>query len=587
MDGDESMLSFFDEQDFDFAREEHNADATSEKSTKLNVILFTDQISEDGEVAGIVTVRVHKSLKAGSFFLRVDTIEELTLNQTSADEPLTPLLHRLRPEKPHYSPILGRSRKEADEDKSQLMSAPVTARDLISHRDTHPAEPRLPASKSSKKLASVFPLASKRLRDLSCYVYYLSPEKTTQPRQTTTVEKMIFDVEIFTLDSEASKSPILIIPFRFELRGNLLKTCSVNIDLRTYVALSREKKRAARIITEKILEKNNEVKNSSEKPIVADASLLQRNQTINNSQHISLKHFLTCYYAPKAELLAYNKQPWDEPKKTSHRKKHFQNLPSAMYGSRELMIFPNFRTLDYKTHERKGQAYLTQEDPYFLCCTKKLNLEVSICVDLINLRNQDTTLNFVMRLDKQLLNDFPFLDVVVYSRLTSKYTKAESGGAEQQRVSHFVNLVDSFDLIERLPPSYKEKMIEFVHELNVAPLVGRQQTVNSFNAKMDFFAGFYLSSVAQRFEQELMKIPLSFWKVGKDAKFLDRSANSLKFDKLGSNVDGFNKEEFNKRGESSNTPCIILPRAVFDLSADIDKETGAIKTEHLKDQDLD
>jgi hypothetical protein len=582
MDGDESMLSFFDEQDFDFARDERSQLEGGEKATKVNVILFSDQITEDGEVAGMISIRVVKSLKAGSFFLRLDTIEELKLTQPEKNEPLSMLLHRLRPERPSFNQLLVRSRKDIDDEKGQLMSNPITARDLTTPRVQPKGEINL--SRIGKKLATIVPSTSRRVKDIGCSVYYLAPERNIQATTSTTIEKLIFDIEIFTLDSEILNNPILIIPFRFELKAHLVKTCSISLDMKTYVALSKDKKKAARIITERILESSSEPK-SSERPKVIKSPVTNRNTVIGQGQQISLKHLVTCYFAPKTELLVYNKQPGEESNKAAQRKKHFQDITSSLWGTRELLIFPNFRSLDYKTHERKGQAYLVQEHPYFLCCSKKLNLEVNICVDLINLRNQDTTLNFVMQLNKQILNDFPFLDVVIYSRLTRRHPDSEHFGASS--ITNFVNLVDSFDLIEKLPPSYNEKTIEFVRELNVSPLVGRQQTVDSFQVKIEFFIGFYLSSVAQRFEQELMKIPLSFWKVGKDAKFLDKQANNLKFNKLEKFVDGYNKEELSRKAQNIKTPCIILPYAVFDLATDIDKETGMIRAEQLGDQEID
>src|SRR3990167_3776121 len=577
MEENEWMEDFFNEQDFAFAHNDPHQDGSAEKSTKLNVIMFSDQISEDGEIAGVVTIRVFKSLKAGSVFLRLETVEELNLSEADPEESLAPLLHRLRPEIPAGSTIL-HSRKEGDEERGELMSTPVTARDITSVRDPPKSDFITSIHKSSKKFSSVAPATTKRLRDINCSVYYLAPERVLKPRISTTIEKMIFDVEIFTLDSETSNNPILIIPFRTELKGALLKTCSVNLDQRTYVALSKEKKKTARIITEKAVDRPPESK-ITDKQSALDPPAKSKNSALNQVQTISLKHFATCYYVPKTELLVYNKQMGAETTKIRQRKKYFEAIPSSIMGSREIQIYPNFKSLDYKTHDRKGQAYVVQENPNFLCCTKKLNLEVNICVDLINLRNQDTTLNFVMCLDTQILNDFPFLDVVIYSRMTRR--NPNSSDSSSTVVTHFVNLVDSFDLVEKLPPTYKEKTIEFVRELNISPLVGRQQTVQSFNVRMEFFAEFYLSPVAQRFEQELIKIPLSFWKVGKETKFLDKHTNSLKFSKLEKFVDGFNKEDLSKRAEITKTQCIILPYAVFEISIDIDKDTGTIKAEQI------
>lgn len=57
----------------------------------------------------------------------------------------------------------------------------------------------------------------------------------------TTYKKMIIDVEIFTLDYEISKETVLIIPFRWALRGKLYGSCNLKVDDVTYANMNRKR----------------------------------------------------------------------------------------------------------------------------------------------------------------------------------------------------------------------------------------------------------------------------------------------------------------------------------------------------------
>ena len=128
--------------------------------------------------------------------------------------------------------------------------------------------------------------------------------------------------------------------------------------------------------------------------------------------------------------------------------------------SSQLHIVPNFKHMDYKKHKRKGDAQIEQTNQYLLCCRKTVKLDFTISLDLINLRNEDTSLNFVMNFDKQVIDNYMYLDVVIYSQL-----KYDDESQENSQVSENVCLLESFDLDRGLPPDVrnsKSRIVECV-----------------------------------------------------------------------------------------------------------------------------
>lgn len=57
--------------------------------------------------------------------------------------------------------------------------------------------------------------------------------------------RCILDVEAFVADYEISKSTVLVLPFRIQLRGKLNKSCELYIDNTTYLAHGRRRQMQA------------------------------------------------------------------------------------------------------------------------------------------------------------------------------------------------------------------------------------------------------------------------------------------------------------------------------------------------------
>lgn len=99
----------------------------------------------------------------------------------------------------------------------------------------------------------------------------------------TTYKKMIIDVEIFTLDYEINKETVLIIPFRWALRGKLFGSCNLRVDDVTYANMNRKRAPAIKKVTLEV----NKTESVSHK----------RSDSVLSKQFISVSHSIYAYYA--------------------------------------------------------------------------------------------------------------------------------------------------------------------------------------------------------------------------------------------------------------------------------------------------
>ena len=78
-------MSFFDDPEFNFAK---GGDEEPQHITAVNVIklhIFSTKVLSDNEVAGFAMVKIKNRIKEGSFFLRIETIEELCLEKINKE----------------------------------------------------------------------------------------------------------------------------------------------------------------------------------------------------------------------------------------------------------------------------------------------------------------------------------------------------------------------------------------------------------------------------------------------------------------------------------------------------------------------
>ena len=345
-----------------------------------------------------------------------------------------------------------------------------------------------------------------------------------------------------------------MLPFRIKLcrESRLLSSCQLQLDNATYYSLSKKKQNT--------IKKMNLESGKLE--------LYERKfETKRETSSITLEHKLTAYYVPKNDLHNFNliHQLMPETEKSKIRFEYLQKYDFFLSVSRPFFIIPNYRVVDYKKHSREAIAEIENDNQLFLCCNKKTPMNVSISLDIINIRMFDSSLNFVMTFDKRIIKEFFYLDVIIYNRLT------HLGEDQPTVVSENVCMVDSFDLESRLPPKSLENQVEYVQKLDLTPILGKYQSIDSYHAKLDFFIRFYLSSLSLRLEKELFEINLNFLRIDSDFTATDPEEISFRF---------LNLEE----SLSKNINFILLPYALLDFRTNIDSD-GLLIEEEKKEQE--
>lgn len=90
---DDSDLSFFDDPEFKFAKEDKNIE---DEPNRIDMNFFASEVLEDTELTGYVYLDIPLCLRAGSIFLRIESTEELCLERKYDNEDLKDKLKILR-----------------------------------------------------------------------------------------------------------------------------------------------------------------------------------------------------------------------------------------------------------------------------------------------------------------------------------------------------------------------------------------------------------------------------------------------------------------------------------------------------------
>lgn len=503
---DDSGLSFFDDPDFNFAKDEQDE---QNKRNRISFNFFASEVLEDAELTGYIYIDIPKCLRAGSIFLRIETTEELFLAKKDKNHYLIDQLVVLREKILNEMALTDNVKPTQGKDKKNMV-APVSLKSNL---------------KSSDNL-----LLNKE------------GEETVPVR--TSYTKCILDVEAFVLDYEVSKPTVLVLPFRIQLKGKLSKTCDLIIDTTPYI--SQMKKKYVHPIKKITVE--GKVESNLKK--VLNTSFPQS----ENSQRIKLTHKFMVYYGTKNDIHNFNQVQIEisEEEKNKIRYEALQKSDYFMSADKEFKVVPNFKQINYKKHNRRGDATITHENPLLLCCTQNIKLEINICLDLINLRNQDTSLNFVMSFDKRIVDSYLSLDVVIYSRLTQIGDEGESN-----YITENTCMLHSFDLDDKkMPRSSMGNKLEFVQKLDLTLIQGKYQSINCDHVKLEYFIKFYLSSLKYRLTLEILEIPLNFLRIASDFSSQENEEIEMKFETV---------EERIKKTKIG----VMLPYALIDFNLNV------------------
>lgn len=503
---DDSGLSFFDDPEFNFAKDDKNE---QDIKNKLSFDFFASEVLEDTELTGYVYVGIPKCLRAGSIFLRLETTEELYLFKQEQDYHLRDQLVVIREKIMNEMTLTEHSAKQSYSKDKKNMVVPISLKPIP------PSSDNLILNKDDDKGTPV----------------------------QTSYTKCILDVEAFVLDYEISKSTVLVLPFRIQLRGKLNKSCDLVIDTTPYI--SNGKKKHIQPIKKISLDNKGEVNLKK---------ILNNSRHPDHQQHIKIRHKFTAYYATKNDIHNFNQVQIDlsEEEKNKIRYEALHKSDYFMTSMKDFRIVPNFRQISYKKHSRRGDASISHENPFILCCSKKTKFAINICLDLINLRNQDTSLNFVMSFDKRIVEAYLSLDVVIYSRLTHT--------GDEEDIQYFTEntcMLQGFDLDDKkMPRNNINNKLEFVQKLDLTPIQGKYQTVSSDHVKLEYFIKFYLSSLKYRLDLEVLEIPLHFFRIANEFSSQDNEEIANKFLKVKDRI------EDTKVG-------VMLPYALIDFNLNV------------------
>lgn len=502
---DDSSLSFFDDPEFKFAKEDKN---TEDASNQLNVNYFSSEVLEDEELNGYIYLIVPYILRAGSIFLRIETTEELYLERSEENEHLKDKLRLLREKVINESSMTeqpAKSYKTKDVKKNMVMPTSISAPNI--------AYDPLQLKASTSKVELVH----------------------------TSYTRCILDVEAFVTDYEIGKRTVLVLPFRIKLRGKLNKSCDLEVDNTTYLAHGRKRQMQAL--------KKVPLDGLSQSSKKASGSL----GSTGDKQNVKLTHRIMAYYAAKTDVHSFNQVQSNisEDERNKIRYEALQKSDYFLSSVKEFKVVSNFKQINYKKHNRRGDANIVQDNLYLLCCNKKVKLAVNICLDLINLRNQDSSLNFVMNFDRQILEEYLYLDVIIYSRLT----KTADDGYDEGLAEN-ICMVQSFDLDRKLPLHSPDRLVEYVQKLDLSPIKGKYQSLSCEHVKLEYFIKFYLSTLALRLNLEVLEIPLNFLMIANDFRSQDNDEIAYKFEKT------MTKVKDSKIG-------VMLPYALIDFNLNV------------------
>lgn len=571
---DDSGLSFFDNPDFEFANE---AQTGSALNNKMYLILFADKVLEDSELSGFVSINIHSSLKEGSFFLRIETLEELNLMTTPGNEKIDDKIK-----------ILVEQLKETESTKSERSKSAKKSNMIVP----------TPINPTNSGLSTARPFREEKFM-------LKGSDDVPKENYKTIVNRMYCDFQAFALDYEVAKPTILSIPFRFKLTttpvanpgstgvltsgaltskpssgllaqpstqttqmtqqlttsptitGNvtikrpLERSCDLKIDRMIY--MPNKKKAAARV--QKVYSDPQKKELGKDKILDKDRELLLEQPA---GEYIKLSHRIICYFIPKTDLHSFNSMnKTSEHERSKIRYEYCMKLESPLWEVKEFSVIPNLKLMNNRKFKHVGDAVIKQDNPLFLCCSTTTKFKIGIGLDLVNLREQDSSLNFVMTFNSKVIDQLLWLDVVLYSSLTL-YSTENPANKDVTSTSVNVCFVDSFDLEPKLPKELlKDKILECIQKIDLSPIVGKYQSIDTPQTKMEFFIRFYLSNLKHKMTQLIATIPIYFWRIDADLKIPTPESTSWKFDLLKKTLD---EEKYAGQG-------VMLPSVLLDLES--------------------
>ena len=208
------------------------------------------------------------------------------------------------------------------------------------------------------------------------------------------------------------------------------------------------------------------------------------------------------------------------------------------------------------------------------------NYGMSVSLDKTSFSNLDSTLNFVIQFDYDLVDSFQGLDAIICSRMQYKLEDADEVTIERILIHEY------FALSKRMPRKRKPafvksrleeeeaeapprasqylehqepEVMEFLNKINISEITTKYQSINMPSFKLEFFIEFYASPADEHFCHKLMSSKINFLNIPFDYMIYSREHISFLFESLESAC-------------KLNENCVMLPYGNINLSADYETE---------------
>ena len=538
--------SFFENSEIEFVNNEH----TGKIESKIDLVLLTTDLPDNGSLQGFIKILTSHGLKDGKIFIRLATIEESVVERlrimasnkiedeigkikkiekneglfTNARRAFAPFkkgtmlakLNRVQPQLESSvsipAPISAMQRKSRF---TQNLAMKKILKEVFNQPDEHKKEfgffSKLEFHENINHKPTIEPLSggSRNNQDVFEKMKLIgeSSSHNSEPHLAHPFEKMydkssklIFrkDFEVFSMDRTIENDAILILPFSIELECVMGESCEYKFSFSEPVtspargAISPGKKTQIEANSTKRILKNKRMK-------------IRIPIDFEPKEHISVWHRIECYYLTNAGFKMFKKEDHTQEfdglevlKETGgylHTEKRLQISRNPLGFNRNKVI-QEFNILEYKY----GIS--------LKCFLKKY--QVKLYLDKTLLSQEEKSINLILSFDSNLISVLNFIDVILYCEnlFTPEPTEARAPTQKINQV-HWL-LRDSLDIKDGIPKKLNEKRCEYVGILDLSKIRKKLHTIKTPQSQINFYAKFFLSNKPYNFSKELMTQELIF-----------------------------------------------------------------------------
>lgn len=509
----DSYLSFFDDEDFNFANSEHGTTTVHSKN-QISLNLFNKYPTQDGELTGFITILVAKKLRKGLITLVIETSEKLRLpviNQSKTIE--EEIQHIKNRRKEIISMKKTQNRKKSKKKVNPLYNSMMRKYNRIKIMKSKFSNFMKLGKNSMRPLKIPVQLRVESNPNMTTLRYEninLVTEENRNNDENFEIKKINKTVrsrviELFYLNEEYvfDKPLTLVLPFCINLNHHIPSSRNYHFGFD---------------------EKNYKSKFEQDELVQEQFKLTSCNSK-NNLQMIKVVNKARAIYIPKKyvdEAEKQNLMTWC--RKLHYIKNNFQVLE-------DIKLIDIGRFVGKFQYQSCRREIVVEVGSYRNCFKRKrIQAKCILVLQKKYISNMDRHLNFVFKFDKKIKKKFKYLEIV----LKSKYEEKNS------TPSHFlekVNFFDSFSLDEKFPKKSKFQFYEFVKKIDLRFLSKPLETMECTENKISHHICFFLSSSPFTFEKKIIQEELLCYKHKKKAMVMKEKSQEEYFCKLISKVE--------------------------------------------------